>query len=87
MGIRLASEADAQLFVSKGTPQQGWGAPPNGAYEDRRKIRRGDGKLLHDGAHTESNSATLTLAPGETYTLEAVSTSDAGSFTLAIEPQ
>ena len=83
--IRLASAADAQLFVSKGTPQNGWGTPPNGAYEDRRKIRRGNGKLVHDGP----NSATLTLAAGD-YTAEAAGPAtdgEVGAFTITIGPQ
>ncbi len=84
VSITLTSESGGALFVSKDTPQNGWGTPPNGAYEDRRSIRRGNGKLVHDG----SNSVTLTLAPGETYTVEAASTSgDGGSFTLSTEPQ
>ena len=84
--INLESAADAQLFVSKGTPQNGWGTPPNGSYEDRRNIRRGNGKLVHDGAHTGLNSVTLTLAAGE-YTAEAAvpaTGGEAGAFTLSI---
>ncbi len=80
----LTPESGGALFVSKDTPQNGWGTPPGATYEDRRSIRRGNGKLLHDGAHT----VTLTLAAGETYTVEAASTSgDGGSFTLSIAPQ
>ncbi len=87
--IRLASEADAQLFVSKDTPRNGWGKRPNSTYETRRTIRRNNGKLVHDGAHTGSNSVTLTLAAGE-YTAEATgpaSDGAPGTFTLNIQPQ
>ncbi len=84
--INLESAADAQLFVSKGTPENGWDTPPNGSYEDRRNIRRGNGKLVHDGAHTGLNSVTLTLSAGE-YTAEAAvpaTGGEAGAFILSI---
>ncbi len=84
--INLESAADAQLFVSKGMPENGWGTPPNGSYEDRRNIRRGNGELVHDGAHTGLNSVTLTLSAGE-YTAEAAvpaTGGEAGAFTLSI---
>ena len=86
VGISLESAEEAQLFVSKGTSQNGWGAPPNGAYEDRRMIRHGNGKLAHDGAHTELNSVTLTLVAGD-YTAEATGPVIAGAFTITIGPQ
>ena len=79
--ITLTSDADAALYVSKDTPQNGWGTAPKGTYEHRKNVRRGNGKLVHDG----SNSATLTLVAGETYTVEAAGTS--GDFTLNIDPQ
>ncbi len=69
------------LYVSKDTPQNGWGTAPKGTYEHRKNVRRGNGKLVHDG----SNSATLTLVAGETYTVEAAGTS--GDFTVSIAPQ
>ena len=68
------------LYVSKDTPQNGWGATPKGTYEHRKNVRRGNGKLVHDGG----NSATLTLAAGE-YTAEAAGGS--ADFTLSIAPQ
>ncbi len=82
VSITLTSESGGALFVSKGTPQNGWGTPPGATYEHHVNVRRNNGKLVHDG----SNSVTLTLAPGETYTVEAVSTSGGGSFILSIEP-
>ncbi len=87
--INLASAADAQLFVSKDTPKNSWGTPPNSTYETRRMVRRNNGKLVHDGAHTGSNSVTLTLAAGD-YTAEATgpaSDGEPGTFTLNIKPQ
>ena len=83
--INLESAASAQLFVSKDTPRNGWGKPPGGTYEDRRKIRRNNGKLVHDSP----NITTLTLAAGE-YTAEATgpaSDGTPGTFTLNIKPQ
>ena len=85
VSITLTSESGGALFVSKGTPQNGWGTPPKATYEHRVNVRRNNGKLVHDGAHTGLNSVTLTLAPGETYTVEAAGSG--GSFTLSIEPQ
>ena len=84
--ISLESEADAQLFVSEGTPKNGWGTPPNGSYENRRRIRRDNEKLKHDGAHTGSNSVTLALAAGD-YTAEAAGRTGGGSFTPSIAPR
>ena len=83
VSITLTPESGGALFVSQGTPQNGWGTPPKGTYEDRRSIRRGNGKLVHDGAHTGLNSVALTLAPGD-YTAEAAGTG--GTFTLSIKP-
>ncbi len=71
------------LFVSRDTPQKGWGAVPAGTYEDRIRVRLANGKLVSSG----SAEATLTLAPGVTYTVEAAATSGDGSFTLSIAPQ
>ena len=84
VSITLTPDSGGVLFVSKGTPQNGWGTPPKGTYEDRRSIRRGNGKLVHDGAHTGLNSVALTLAAGD-YTAEAADSG--GTFTLSIEPQ
>ncbi len=83
VSITLTSESGGALFVSKDTPQNGWGTPPGATYEHRVNVRLNNGKLLH----ADGNAVTLTLAPGETYTVEAASTSDGGSFTLTIEPQ
>ena len=74
------------LYVSKGTPNNGWGTAPKGTYDHRRDVRRANGKLMHDGAHTSTNTATLTLASGETYTVEAAG-SGSGTFTVSIAPQ
>ena len=79
MTINLTAGA---LYLSKGTPNKGWGAAPKGTYEHRREVCRANGKLLHDG----SNAVTLTLAAGETYTVEAAGT-DGGTFTVSIAPQ
>ena len=84
VSITLTPESGGALFVSKDTPKNGWGTPPKGTYEDRRSIRRGNGKLVHDGAHTGLNSVALTLAAGD-YTAEAAGSG--GTFTLSIEPQ
>ena len=84
VSITLTPESGGALFVSKDTPKNGWGTPPGGTYEDRRSIRRGNGKLVHDGAHTGLNSVTLTLAAGE-YTVEAAGSG--GTFTLSIKPE
>ena len=81
--ISLESEADAQLFVSEGTPRNGWGTLPNGSYEDRRRIRRDNEKLVHDGAHAGPNSVTLMLDAGE-YTTAAAGPSGGESFTPSI---
>ncbi len=83
VSITLTSESGGALFVSKGTPQNDWGTPPNATYEHRVNVRLANGKLLH----ADGTTVTLTLAPGETYTVEAASTSDGGTFTLSIEPQ
>ena len=86
--ISLASAASAQLFVSfvsKDTPKNGWGTPPNGTYETRRMLRGNNGKLVHDSP----NIAILTLAAGE-YTAEATGPASDGepeTFTLTIKPQ
>ncbi len=82
VSITLKSESGGALFVSKDTPQNGWGTPPGATYEHRVNVRRNNGKLVHDG----SNRVTLTLAPGETYTVESVSTAGGGNFTLSITP-
>ena len=87
--VEISLESGGALFVSKGTPQNGWGTPPKATYEDRRNIRRGNGKLVHDGAHTGLNRVTLTLAAGE-YTAEATgpaSGGEPGTFTLNIKPR
>ncbi len=71
------------LFVSRDTPQKGWGAVPAGTYEDRIRVRLANGKLVSSGG----TATTLTLAPGVTYTVEVAATTGGGSFTLSINPQ
>ena len=66
------------LYVSKGTPSNGWGTVPKATYEHRINVRRANGALVHDGAPT----ATLSL-PAGSYTAEAVGT---GDFTISIAP-
>jgi len=73
------------LYVSVGTPQNGWGTVPGPGYEHRREVRRGNGKLLHDGAHTGAGSATLDLVAATTYTVEAAG--ESGDFTISIGPK
>ena len=78
------------LHVSQGTPTNGWGTAPNGTYEQRREVRRTNGKLLHDSPHVatpenDGHTVTLALTAGETYTAEAVGTS--GYFNISITPQ
>ncbi len=90
--IKLTPESDGALYVSRDTPRNGWGTEPNATYEDRRRIRRDNGKLAHDGPHVstaenDGNTVTLTLAAGVTYTVEAAGTADGGTFTLNIVPQ
>ena len=79
------------LYVSRDDPTNGWGTAPKGTYEHRREVRRGNGKLVHDGPHAataenDGNTKTLTLAAGPTYTMEAVG-SVGGKFTVTIAPQ
>ena len=70
------------LYVSAGgDPNNGWGTAPKGTYEHRRNVRSANGKLVHSGGRT----ATLTLAAGEAYTMEAAGAS--GDFTITIAPQ
>ena len=78
--ITLTSDADAALYVSRDTPKNGWGSVPGPGYEHRVNVRRDNGKLVHDG----SNTVTLTLAAGTTYTVEAAG--DSGDFTISISP-
>ena len=59
------------LFVSKGTPNNGWGTQPKGSMEHRLRVRTDNGKLVHQADLT----AALTLAPGD-YTVEVVSIAD-----------
>ena len=82
------SLSNGTLFVSEGTPQNGWASTPLDSYEARRRIRRGNGKLAHDGIEAGSNSVTLTLPAGH-YTAEAAQSSGGENqdFTLAITPR
>ena len=79
--ITLTSDADAALYVSKDTPKNGWGSVPGPGHDHRKDVRRDNGKLIHDG----SNTVTLTLEAGTTYTVEAAG--DSGDFTVSIAPQ
>ncbi len=79
------------LYVSRDTPNNGWGAAPGGTHEQRRQVRRDNGKLLHDGPHAAEtggggNTVTLTLEAGTTYTVEAVG-ADSGTFAVSLAPQ
>ena len=90
--ITLTSDADAALYVSRGTPRNGWGTVPGPRYEHRRNVRRDNGKLVHNGPHVaeagnDGNSVTLTLAAGVTYTVETAGTEDDGTFIITIAPQ
>ena len=67
------------LFVSTGTPNNGWGTVPGAGYAHRVSVRKDNGKLVHDG----SNSPTLSLAAGD-YTIEVAGS---GAFTISISPQ
>ena len=80
---------DGALFVSDGTPERGWASEPLDSYEARRRIRRDNGKLRHDGIETGSNNVTLALPAGH-YTVEVAQS--AGSdpnedFFLIIAPR
>ena len=80
--ITLTSDADAALYVSKGgEPNNGRGSVPGPGYEHRKSVRRDNGKQVHDG----SNTVTLTLEAGTTYTVEVAG--DSGNFTISIAPQ
>ena len=66
------------------------GGRPGGGYEHRREVRRGNGKLVHDGPHVatarnDGKTVTLPLSAEETYTAEAADAS--GDFTVTIAPQ
>ena len=74
------------MYVSKDTPNNGWGAAPGGTHEQRRQVRRDNGKLLHDGNETAANTVTLTLEAGTTYTVEAAG-ADSGTFAVSLAPQ
>jgi len=79
------------LYVSKDTPNNGWGTVPGPGYDHRREVRRNNGKLVHDGpysatADNDGNTVTLNLVAGETYTVEAASDTG-GTFTVSIAPQ
>ena len=67
--------------MSKDKPNNGWGSVPGPGHDHRKSVRRDNGKLLHDG----SNTVTLTLEAGTTYTVEAAG--DSGDFTVSIAPQ
>ena len=90
--ITLTPESGGALFVSRDTPQNGWGSVPGPGYEHRKSVRRDNGKLVHDGPHvaaagTGGNTVTLTLAAGVTYTVEAAGTAGGGAFAISFEPQ
>ena len=58
--ITLMSASDAALYVSKDTPQNGWGTAPGGGYDHRREVRRENGKLVHDGPTRPQRRTTAT---------------------------
>ena len=80
VSVELSSGQSAALFVSQGTPQNGWGTPAKAGIEHRLSVRRANGKLLHEGGA----SAQLSLNPGQ-YTIEVVSDAD-GTFDLLVNP-
>ena len=87
--VTISLTSWGELYVSKGTPNNGWGTAPNGTYEQRREVRRNNGKLVHDGPHVATpdnngKTVTLTLSAGESYTAEAAGTS--GYFNIGITP-
>ena len=81
-------------MLSRWTPDCTDRAPsgaPKGTHEQRREVRRNNGKLLHDSPHVttpenDGNTVTLSLAASETYTAEAVGASADGKFTASIAP-
>ena len=68
-----------ELFLSSGSPQNGWRTPPKGTMEHRLKTRLDNGKLLNDG-----DGRLSLLLPAGDYTAEVVKTSGGGTFTLTI---
>ena len=85
VSLALTSDSAASLFVSAGTPKNGWGAAPKGAMEHRLETRRANGKLVHE----EGLAASLALEAGS-YTAEAVLDEDgadpaASMFALRVE--
>ncbi|MYK68570.1 MAG: hypothetical protein F4020_03120, partial [Gammaproteobacteria bacterium] len=71
VSVGVATGETAALFVSKGTPRNGWGTAPRAGMAHRLAVRRANGSLLHEGA----TSATLALAAGD-YAVEAVLAED-----------
>ena len=71
VAVDVTTDATAALFVSKGTPKNGWGTPAKAGMAHRLKVRRDNGKLVHGAAL----SASMVLAAGE-YTAEAVLDAD-----------
>ena len=87
--VSISAGSWGELYVSKGTPNKGWGTAPNGTYEQRREVRRTNGKLLHDSGHVatpenDGQNITLSLNAGEAYTVEVAATS--GYFNVRITP-
>ena len=64
---RLDEAGGALLFVSRGEPQNGWGTRPKGNMAHRLRVRRENGKLVHE----EDLAASVALWP-DTYTAEVV---------------
>ena len=81
VAITLVSGSVAALFVLRDTPRNGWGTVPGAPYEHRVKVRLVYGKLVRG----DGNEVALPAAAGS-YTVEAVSTSRSGTFTVSIAP-
>ncbi len=80
LNLQVQSDGSAAMFISRGTPNNGWGAPPKGSMEHRLRVRTDNGKLVHQADLT----AALTLGPGD-YTVEVVSiAADTATFELII---
>ena len=54
LSVGVISDETAALFVSKGTPANGWGTPAKAGMEHRLTVRRANGKLVHGPGLTAS---------------------------------
>ena len=82
VSLNLVGRGQAKLFVSRATPENGWGSAPEGNnYDHRITVRLENGKLAYAGA---SNEVTLNLKAGN-YTVEAAGDGNAAApFTLTV---